>query len=138
MLRKRAADADLDFLREAVAVLAEALMEAGVSMQIGAAYGERTPARTTQRNGYRPRRWDTRVGTVELAIPKLREGSYFPALLEPRRRPGAGARLRRHLEEPGLAHLRQARPRGRELPRAPARRRPLPLPLAGRAHPEGA
>ena len=86
LLRKQAAEADLDFLREAVTVLAEALMEAEVSAQIGAGYGERTPARTTQRNGYRPRRWDTRVGTVELQIPKLREGSYFPALLEPRRR----------------------------------------------------
>lgn len=86
LLRKRAADADLDFLREAVAVLAEALMEVEVSAQIGAGYGERSSNRTTQRNGYRPRRWDTRVGTVELAIPKLREGSYFPTLLEARRR----------------------------------------------------
>jgi hypothetical protein len=86
LLRKQAAEADLDFLREAVAVLAEALMDAEVSRQIGAGYGERSPGRTTQRNGYRRRRWDTRVGTVELAIPKLREGSYFPALLEPRRR----------------------------------------------------
>jgi putative transposase len=86
LLRKQAAEADVDFLREAVAVLAEALMDAEVSMQIGAEYGERTPTRTTQRNGYRPRRWDTRVGTVELQIPKLREGSYFPTLLEPRRR----------------------------------------------------
>ena len=86
LLRKQAADVDLDFLREAVAVLAEALMEAEVSAQIGAGYGERSATRTTQRNGYRPRRWDTRVGTLELAIPKLREGSYFPMLLEPRRR----------------------------------------------------
>jgi transposase-like protein len=86
LLRKQAGDADLDFLREAVRVLAEALMQAEVSAQIGAGYGERTAERTTQRNGYRPRRWDTRVGTMELAIPKLREGSYFPALLEPRRR----------------------------------------------------
>lgn len=86
LLRKQAAEADLDFLREAVTVLAEALMDAEVSAQIGAGYGERTPDRSTQRNGYRPRRWDTRVGTVELQIPKLREGSYFPALLEPRRR----------------------------------------------------
>ena len=85
LLRKRAADADLDFLREAVAV-AEALMEVEVEAQIGAGYGERSATRTTQRNGYRPRRWDTRVGTVELAIPKLREGSYFPTLLEARRR----------------------------------------------------
>jgi putative transposase len=86
LLRKRVADTDLDFLREAVAVLAEALMEAEVSAQIGAGYRERTPGRLTQRNGYRPRRWDTRVGTLELQIPKLRDGNYFPALLDPRRR----------------------------------------------------
>ena len=52
----------------------------------GAEYGERSPERVTQRNGYRSRAWDTRVGTMELHIPKLREGSYFPSLLEPRRR----------------------------------------------------
>ena len=54
--------------------------------RIGAEYGERSPERVTQRNGYRSRAWDTRVGTMELHIPKLREGSYFPSLLEPRRR----------------------------------------------------
>jgi transposase-like protein len=69
VLRKRAADVDLDFLREAVAVLAEALMEAEVSVQIGAGYRGRTPERVTQRNGYRPRRWDTQVGTVDLQVP---------------------------------------------------------------------
>src|SRR5207247_1806265 len=52
----------------------------------GAEYGERSSERVTQRNGYRDRPWDTRVGTLELRIPKLRDGSYFPALLEPRRR----------------------------------------------------
>jgi putative transposase len=69
-------------------VLAQALMEADVTARVGAARGERNPeVRTTQRNGYRDRRWDTRVGTVQLAIPKLRQGSYFPDwLLEPRRR----------------------------------------------------
>ena len=86
LLRKQAAGGDLDFLREAVAVLAEAVMEAEVAAQAGAAYGERSPERITRRNGYRPRRWDTRAGTIELHIPKLRQGSYFPALLEPRRR----------------------------------------------------
>ena len=54
--------------------------------RIGAEYGERSPERVTQRNGYRSRAWDTRVGTMDLRIPKLREGSYFPSLLEPRRR----------------------------------------------------
>ena len=86
LLRKQAAGGDLDFLREAVAVLAEAVMEAEVAAQIGAGHGERSPERTTWRNGYRPRRWDTRAGSIELQIPKLRQGSYFPALLEPRRR----------------------------------------------------
>ncbi len=86
LLRKQADGADLDFLREAVAVLAQAVMDAEVSEQIGAAHGERSETRLTRRNGYRPRRWDTRVGTIELGIPKLREGSYFPSLLEPRRR----------------------------------------------------
>ena len=57
-----------------------------VSSRIGAEYGERCPERVTQRNGYRSRAWDTRVGTMDLHIPKLREGSYFPSLLEPRRR----------------------------------------------------
>ena len=61
-------------------------MDAEVSAQIGAQHGERSPERVTYRNGYRNRTWDTRVGTMELHIPKLREGSYFPSLLEPRRR----------------------------------------------------
>ena len=61
-------------------------MDAEVSAQIGAQHGERNPERVTYRNGYRNRTWDTRVGTMELHIPKLREGSYFPSLLEPRRR----------------------------------------------------
>src|SRR5439155_22255334 len=64
-----------DVLRESVAWLVAELIEAEVSAQVGAAHGERAPERrTTQRNGYRPRQWDTRVGTIELAIPKLRQG----------------------------------------------------------------
>jgi putative transposase len=89
LVRKaESADADTDFLREALHTLAQALMEADVTAQIGAALGERAPAqRTTRRNGYRTRRWDTRMGTVELEIPKLRSGTYYPHwLLEPRRR----------------------------------------------------
>ena len=86
LLRKQASGADIDFLREAVAVLAEAVMDHEVSAQVGVGYGERSEMRTTRRNGYRPRRWDTRVGSIDLQIPKLRQGSYFPALLEPRRR----------------------------------------------------
>ncbi len=77
----------LDFLRESLCWVVQQLMEAEVSELVGAARGERAPEeRLTQRNGYRPRRWDTRAGELELAIPKLRRGSYFPSFLEPRRR----------------------------------------------------
>jgi hypothetical protein len=87
MLRKVSAEGNVDVLREGVRVLAEAIMEAEVSELTGAAKGERAPdRRLTNRNGYRERRWDTRVGTIGLAIPKIRDGSYFPSLLEPRRR----------------------------------------------------
>jgi len=86
LLRKRAIDGDVDFLREAMDVLVHAIMEAEVVGKTGAGYGERTVDRITQRNGYRLRPWDTRVGTLDVHIPKLREGSYFPSLLEPRRR----------------------------------------------------
>ena len=89
LIRKSQSDgADIDFLREGIRVLAQAMMEADVTAQIGAALGEHAPEqRTTHRNGYRERRWDTRVGTVDLAIPRLRSGSYFPDfLLQPRRR----------------------------------------------------
>jgi len=76
-----------DVLRESVAWMVAELMEAEVAAQIGAELGERAPEqRTAQRNGYRPRRWDTRVGEIELQIPKLRQGSYFPSILEPRKR----------------------------------------------------
>jgi putative transposase len=75
-----------DPLREIVRWTIQELMEAEVSAQIGAGRYERSPERVSQRNGYRPRPWDTRVGTLELQIPKLRQGSYFPSWLEPRRR----------------------------------------------------
>ena len=86
LLRKRGMDGDVDLLREALRVLVDGIMDAEVSAQIGAQHRERSPERVTCRNGYRNRTWDTRVGTMELHIPKLREGSYFPSLLEPRRR----------------------------------------------------
>lgn len=87
MLRKATADGDVDVLREGVRVLAEALMEVEVTALTGVPKGERDPERRlTNRNGYRERRWDTRVGTIALSIPKVRDGSYFPSLLEPRRR----------------------------------------------------
>ena len=86
-LRKALGEGDVDVLREGVRVLAEAIMEAEVSELTGLPKGERDPERrVTSRNGYRDRRWDTRVGTLELAIPRVRDGSYFPSLLEPRRR----------------------------------------------------
>ena len=86
-LRKTIEEGDPDLLREMVRTFAETLMSAEASAAAGAAYGERSAERTTQRNGYRERRWDTRAGSIDLAIPKLRQGSYFPAwLLEQRRR----------------------------------------------------
>jgi putative transposase len=130
-MRKAISDGDLDFLREGVKVFAEAVMEAEVTELTGVAHGVRDPEhRLTSRNGYRERRWDTRAGTVELAIPKVRDGSYFPSLLEPRRRaerallavvqeayvpggldaarggPRRGPRHQLDVEEPGQPHLR--------------------------------
>ncbi len=84
-LRKRGGEAGVDFFREALGVLVRGIMEAEVAEKTGAGYGERTPEHLTQRNGYRNRPWDTRVGTLELQIPKVREGSCYPSLLEPRR-----------------------------------------------------
>ena len=82
-LLEKSADADL--LREMIGFAAERLMELEVQALTGAAYGERSPDRLAQRNGYRERVWETRAGSVELDIPKLRKGSYFPSFLEPRR-----------------------------------------------------
>src|SRR5579884_4105270 len=106
--RKQIETADTDRLREMLSTFASMLMNAEVDALCGAEYGERTPERTNSRNGYRERTWDTRAGTIELAIPKLRAGTYFPDwLLERRRRSeqafGAGDRrvLRaRHLHPP--------------------------------------
>jgi putative transposase len=76
-----------DFVREAVVLVARELMEAEISAEVGAGLGEVAPeARMTHRNGYRPRPWETRVGELELLIPRARHGSYFPSFLEPRRR----------------------------------------------------
>src|SRR5689334_21271618 len=76
---------DADLLREMIGFAAHRLMELEVEGLAGAAYGEKSQERLNQRNGYRDRVWETRAGTVELRIPKLRKGSYFPGFLEPRR-----------------------------------------------------
>src|SRR5919204_4027729 len=76
---------DADLLREMIGFAAHRLMELEVEGLTGAGYGEKSQERLAQRNGYRNRNWETRAGTVELRIPKLRKGSYFPGFLEPRR-----------------------------------------------------
>jgi transposase-like protein len=86
LANKLLSDEHPDVVRESVAWMVELLMEAEVAAQIGAEHGERSSDRVTHRNGYRSRTWDTRVGELELAIPRLRQGSYFPGFLEPRRR----------------------------------------------------
>ena len=86
-LRKVSAEGEVDVLREGVRLLAQAIMEAEVTELTGVAKGERDPERRlTHRNGYRERRWDTRVGTIPLDVPRVRDGGYLPSLLEPRRR----------------------------------------------------
>src|SRR3954470_6335241 len=81
---------DATFLREMIGFAAQRLMELEAEGLCGAAHGERSPDRVNQRNGYRERDWQTRVGTVELRIPKLRRGSYFPAFLECQTTSGTG------------------------------------------------
>jgi putative transposase len=86
LVRKAELNGDVDFLREGVRVLSQALMEVEVSQHLGAERYERSGDRTGHRNGYRERDWDTRVGTIGLSVPRVRDGGYFPSLLEPRRR----------------------------------------------------
>ena len=86
LVRRTLLDEHGDFLKEAVALVAAQLMDAEITAQIGAAHGEVSADRVTHRNGYRSRGWETRVGEIELEIPKKRSGSYFPSFLEPRRR----------------------------------------------------
>ncbi len=86
LLRKADAEPDLDTLREGVRVMTQALMELEVAQHLGAERYQRSPERHGERNGYRDRNWDTRVGTLELRVPRVRDGSFFPSLLEPRKR----------------------------------------------------
>ena len=86
LVRRTLLDEHGDFLKEAVALVAAQLMDAEVTAQIGAGHGEVSADRVTHRNGYRSRGWETRVGEIELQIPKKRSGTYFPSFLEPRRR----------------------------------------------------
>jgi putative transposase len=86
VVAKTLLDEHADFLKEAVAMVAAQLMEAEITEEIGAGRGERSPERSTHRNGYRPRAWETRVGELDLLVPRKRQGSaYFPSFLEPRR-----------------------------------------------------
>src|SRR6476659_11513308 len=78
-------EADVDVLRQMVQCMAQRLMDLDVEARCGAGYDEKSAERLNSRNGYRDRTWDTRAGSVELKIPKLRQGSYFPEFLEPRR-----------------------------------------------------
>jgi transposase-like protein len=150
---------DIDLLREMIGFVAERLMALEVEDLCGAGHGERTPARTNQRNGFRDRPWETRAGTVELKIPKLRKGAYFPGFLEPRRTAekalaaviqeayvqGISTRSVDELvkamgmtgiSKPGLAALCRDRCAGRGLPR-PSDRGRLALPLDRRDLREG-
>jgi putative transposase len=86
LLRKHGLDNDVDFLREGVRMLSQRIMELEVSEQVGASRYERNDSHQTHRNGYRERVWETRVGEIPLRIPKVRSGTYFPSLLNPRRR----------------------------------------------------
>jgi putative transposase len=86
LLCKAQIEHDADFLREGVRLLSQALMEMEVQEHVGARRHERNAGRVGQRNGYRERSWDTRVGTVDLKVPRVRDSSYFPSLLEPRRK----------------------------------------------------
>jgi hypothetical protein len=112
------ASASPDLLREMIKGFAQRMMDAEVEQVCGAGYGEVTPERVNSRNGYRRRDWDTRAGTIELAIPKVRQGTYYPEWLLERRYPGAQVRAAMGIY-PGQDHLRAARRRVRPRPAPP-------------------
>jgi len=151
----------MDFLREALTAIARQIMDVEVQRKTGAARGERSSERLVHRNGYRERRWDTRAGSILPPVPKLREGSYFPSFLEPRRRSeealiaviceayvkGVSTRKVEDLMQAsgiqGISKSEVSRicaefdSRVKGLP-GPAPSRALPLPVAGREIREGA
>src|SRR5215211_527981 len=159
LLRKAHVEQDVDFLREGVRVFSEALMELEVTRHVGAERHERTPERTGQRNGYREREWDPRVGTIEQRVPRVRKRELLPEPAGPAQagragagggcaggvrpgrldaaggRAGPGAGDGRDLEEPGQPAVPGARRGGRAVP-DPAPSRPVPVRLAGRDLPE--
>jgi hypothetical protein len=137
--------ADADLLRQMIQHVAQRMMEMDAEGICAAAYGERSPERQNSRNGYRERLWQTRAGAVDLKIPKLRSGSYFPGFLEPRRtgekalaaviqeayprrldpfggRVGPGDGHERDFQEPGQPPVRRDRRAGACVPRPPDRR----------------
>src|SRR5437016_10641796 len=118
LLRKADAEPDVDTLREGVRVMTQALMELEVAQHLGAERYQRSPERQGERNGYRDRQWDTRVGTLELRVPRVRDGSFFPGLLEPRKRAERAlvATVREPYVQGGGTRRLHARPRalGRE------------------------
>ena len=85
-LRKAEAEPDLDTLRAGVRVMTQALREIEVAQHLGAERDQRSPDRQGERKGFRERKWDTRVGTLDLRVPRVRDGSFYPSLLEPRKR----------------------------------------------------
>jgi transposase-like protein len=165
LVRKAQVSDDVDFLREGVRALAEAVMELDVTRHVGAGRYERSSQRTGERNGTRERRWDTRVGSIALRVPRVRDGSYFPSLLEPRRRAERalvavvqeayvqGVSTRRVdelVQARGLSGISKSQVsllcqdlsgagrRGRALPYPPAERCPLPVCRVGCDLPQSA